>query len=63
MKARWRQKDYDQMMSRDGLGFSPEDVSLIRSCLAARAAQASPTVAASVDYDKSDATRLFEMRP
>jgi hypothetical protein len=63
MKARWGQKDYDQMMSSDGLGFSPEDVSLIRSGLAARAAQTSPTVAARVDHGNSDATPIFEMRP
>ena len=63
MKSPWGQKEYDQMMSSDGLAFTPEDVSWIRSGLAARAAKASATVAATVDHGNSNATSLFEMRP
>jgi hypothetical protein len=63
LKSPWGQKEYDQMMSSDGLAFTPEDVSWIRSGLAARAANASATVAATVDHRNSSATSLVEVRP
>ena len=61
MKARWDQKDFDQMRG-NGLAFTPKDVNLIRSGMVARAAHSPSGIAAAIDHHNWDRS-LFGERP
>jgi len=58
MKARWDQKDYDQMMRGAGLAFTPADVYLIRSGLEARAAYSPSSTLAAMEHYNWERSRL-----
>ena len=61
MKARWDQKDFDRMRS-DGLAFTPQDIGLIRSGMAARAAHSASATMAGMEHYNWDIS-LFGRRP
>lgn len=49
MKGRWDQEDFDRMRG-DGLSFTPQDIRLIRSGMAARAAHSASATTAAMEH-------------